>query len=158
MMIYTAKLNKKLLFSVLAVIIIVILALIFGLPSRNESMTTMANTKLKNEAQILEFVKGMGYTIDESTLTSKEAVLPRQFDETYEKYNELQKSCGFDLEKYKGKTVTIYTVEASNHPDSDCVLVELMLCKNKLIGGSVYTKELDGFMHGLEKPKTSVKN
>lgn len=155
MMIYTAKLNKKLLFSVLAVIIIVILALIFGLPSKNESMTTLSQAKLKNEEEIMDYVKKLGFVISEGTLTSKEAVLPKEFDETYDKYNELQKSCGFDLEKYKGKTVTIYTVEATNHPDSDCVLVELMLYKNKLIGGSVYTKDLDGFMHGLEMPKSS---
>ena len=151
MMIYTAKLNTKLLFSAIAVIVIVALALIFGLPEGNESQTTMKSVKLKSDADVLDFVKNLGYETADETLSCKEVVIPEEFDETYTKYNELQKECGFDLEKYKGKTVSLYTVEVTNHPESENVIVEVMVCKKKPVGGSIYTKNLDGFMYGLEK-------
>lgn len=153
MMIYTAKLNKKLLFSVLAVIVIVALALIFGLPKGNESRTTMSSAKLEDEGDVLEFIRGLGYSTDDDTLVCKEVVIPEEFDETYENYNALQKSCGFDLEKYKGKTVSLYTCGLLDHPESENVMVEVMVYKKKPVGGSVYTKDLDGFMYGLEKPE-----
>ena len=151
MMIYTAKLNKKLLFSVIAVVIIVALAIIFGLPKGNESQTTMGSTKLKNESDVLGFIANLGYETADDTLVCKEVTIPGEFDETYEKYNDLQKSCGFDLEKYRGKTVMLYTVDVTNHPESENVIAEVMVYKKKAIGGSVYTKNLDGFMYGLEK-------
>ena len=76
-------------------------------------------------------------------------MLFRSFDETYKKYNELQKEYGFNLEKYSGKKVMLYTCEITNHPESEFALLEIMVYKNKPVGGSIYTKNLDGFMYGL---------
>ncbi|MBR4879048.1 MAG: DUF4830 domain-containing protein [Clostridia bacterium] len=157
MMIYTAKLNKKLLFSVLAVIVIVALAIAFGLPEGNKSQTTMDTVKIREDADVISFVNALGYETADETLAMREVVIPEEWDETYENYNALQKKCGFDLEKYKGKTVCLYTVDVVNHPESDVVIAEVMVHKKKAIGGSVYTKNLDGFMYGLEKTQQSVK-
>ena len=102
---------------------------------------------------MLDFIANLGYETADDTLVCKEVTIPGEFDETYTKYNDLQKSCGFDLSKYRGKTVMLYTVDVTNHPESENVIAEVMVYKKKAIGGSIYTKNLDGFMYGLEKMK-----
>ena len=53
--------------------------------------------------------------------------------------------------------MSLYCCEVTNHPESENTLLELLIYKNKLIGGCVYTKNLDGFMYGLEKLETASK-
>ena len=42
-----------------------------------------------------------GWEISDDPIEVKETVIPPEFDETYNKYNELQKTQNFNLEKYK---------------------------------------------------------
>lgn len=157
MMIYTAKLDKKKLVAALVLILAIIAALVFGLPSSNQSAETLKSQKLESEEDILAYIKELGYEMKEGSMTTKEVTIPEKFDEVYERFNELQKEYGFDLSKYKGKAVSLYCCEVTNHPESENTLLELLIYKNKLIGGCVYTKNLDGFMYGLEKLETASK-
>ena len=66
-----------------------------------------------------------------------------KFDAVTQKYNDLQKSQGFNLEKYKNKTVKRYTYTVSGLPDNmslpeDGVLLTLLVYKDKIIGGDLY--------------------
>ena len=152
MMIYTAKLNKKLLFSVIAVVIIVALAIIFGLPKGNESQTTMGSTKLKNESDVLDFIANLGYETADDTLVCKEVTIPGEFDETYEKYNNVQKSQGLDLSKYKGKRVKMWSYAISNYPgyeNADCIRGNILVYDGIVVGGDISNIELEGFTVGF---------
>ena len=87
--------------------------------------------------------------------------IPAEFDETYEKYNELQKQQNFNLEKYKNTRVKSWSYEILNYPgyeDGEGVIRgNLLTCNGTVIGGDVCSIELGGFMHGFCKPEQSVK-
>ena len=64
-------------------------------------------------------------------------------DAVLAEYNELQKSQGFNLLKYKNKNAKRYTFKVKALPDleslpSDDVLFTVILCKDRVIGGDVY--------------------
>lgn len=62
---------------------------------------------------------------------SSEVTIPTEFNETYEEYNELQKSIGLDLEKFKGKSAQKVTYELDNSKTKFAVL---LIYKGEVIG------------------------
>lgn len=65
-------------------------------------------------------------------IDSCKVAIPTEFNEIYEEYNELQKSIGLDLEKFKGKSVQKITYELENSKTKFAVL---LIYKGKVIGG-----------------------
>ena len=60
-----------------------------------------------------------------------------------------------NLEKYKNKDVTRYTYEITNYPDYDGkVLANIIVYKNKVIGGDICSADVNGFLHGFEREVT----
>lgn len=150
MVVYTAKLNKKKIIGIAVIIAVIIAAIIMTVPNRTVPQSTNApSEKIKGDSELLVFITDMGYTVKEGSLQCREVTIPKEFDEVYEKYNKMQRDCGYNLEKYKGKAVNLYTAELTNHPEGENVIVEVLVYKTKPIGGSIYTKNLDGFMYGL---------
>ncbi len=130
--------------------IIVVIAMIIGKAGKPTVYT------LKTEAQRQDFMKSMGWKVSEEYTECKVITIPEDFNDVYKKYNELQKKQGFDLEKYKGKTVEVYTYQVLNykgHEEKDCMICNLMICDGVLIGGDVCCTELDGFIQGLKNPE-----
>lgn len=110
--------------------------------------------ELKTEKDRQAFLKEMGWQVSEEYEDCKVVVIPEEFNDVYEKYNELQKEQGFDLKKYRGKTVEIYSYRVYNYKDyedKDCIKCNLMICDGMLIGGDVCSVEIGGFMQGLRK-------
>lgn len=141
---------KKSSFAILvisAVIIVfaVVLAVVVG--SKNKVVYS-----LKTEPQRQSFLKEMGWEVSEEYDECRVVIIPEKFNDVYKNYNELQKQQGFDLEKFKGKTVEIYTYTVKNYPDHEKnIVASLMVYEGELIGGDVSCVELDGFMQGLKK-------
>lgn len=128
--------------------IIVVIAVIIG----KSGKPTVYN--LKTESQRQEFIKSMGWEVPKDYLECKVITIPEEWNDVYEEYNKLQKEQGFNLEKYKGKTVEIYTYQVLNyegHEDKNCMVCNLMICDGILIGGDVCCTELNGFMQGLRR-------
>lgn len=61
-------------------------------------------TVTTNEERVL-FFSQFGFTVKEEPQEVKEVVIPVEFDEVYNEYNELQKAQGFDLKKFSGQRV-----------------------------------------------------
>lgn len=99
------------------------------------------------------FFSQFGWTVSEDPIEVKETVIPSEFDESYLKYNELQKEQNFDLEKYKGVRVKSWSYEITNYPgyeNTDSVIRgNLITLNGKIIGGDICSVELGGFMHGF---------
>ena len=90
--------------------------------------------------------------MEEEPLEVKEIIIPAEFDDVYEKYNDIQKEQGFDLTAYCSKRVKKWTYKVTNYPNyegSDCIRATLLVFDGKVIGGDVCSVELDGFMHGF---------
>ncbi|MBE6837071.1 MAG: DUF4830 domain-containing protein [Ruminococcus sp.] len=141
---------KKSSFTVLvAAVLIIIIAVIMAVVAGAQDGVTY---QLKNEKQRQSFLKEMGWEVSPEYTECKVVIIPEKFNKVYEKYNKLQKKQGFDLEKFKGKTVEIYTYEVKNYPDHEKnIVANLMIYEGELIGGDVSCIEIDGFMQGLKK-------
>ena len=152
MNIYTFKLSKRKIVAAVLVVAVILAAVILLVPSRQESQaasTPQPGLKVKTEADCVAYAATLGYQVQPQAGDTRKVTIPKEFDDIYNKYNEIQKDCGFDLSQFCGKGVTLYTFTVTNYSGQDGVLLDLLVYKNKVIGGAVYTAAIDGFMHGL---------
>lgn len=148
MNIYTFKLTKKHIVAAVLAAAALIALLILTIPGA-EAEQTGASVTVKTQEDCVRYLTEMGYQLDAASCRSKKVQIPKTFDAVYETYNGMQKECGFDLSRYAGKKVDLSTWSVTNWPDGEEVLVDVLVCKGKVIGGAVYTASVEGFMYGL---------
>ena len=147
MFIFTTRFSKRKALAILLIAAIVIAAVILLFPTKGGGDVVKG---IKTEEDRVAYIAGLGYTITDDPSVSKEVTIPESFDEVYENYNALQKECGFDLSGYQGRRVMLYTYCITGYDGYDKVMLDLLVYKDKIIGGSIYTQSVDGFMHGLK--------
>ena len=130
-----------------------------GLPLPGEDRpaeTDNASSGLGTNEGRRQYLIALGWEVGEEPEEIREVVIPQEFDETYQQYNQLQEEQGFDLERYRGQRAKVYTYQILNYPDRpEGIVAHLLICDWKVIGGDVCLVELDGFMQGLEQPDFS---
>ncbi len=109
------------------------------------------DTNAKNNADRLVFIKSLGYDIINNEPDTKTVNIPEVFYDVYKNYNTMQQSAGYDLSLFKGCEVTIYTYNINPPSDytGECV-VNLIVYKDRIIGGDVSSAALGGFMLPLK--------
>ena len=109
----------------------------------------------RDNAERVKYLENLGWKVESEPNSADKVTVPETFDEIYEYYNSIQKECGFDLSDKKGQPLKRYTYKVLNHPEQkqgDTVLAELLINENdEIVGGSIYSLRLDGFMTGLCK-------
>lgn len=104
----------------------------------------------------IAFFSQFGWEISEDPLEVKEVVIPEEFDETYEDYNDIQKQQNLDLEKYKGARVKMWSYDILNYPGYEnrdgVIRGNILVYEGVVIGGDVCSNEFGGFMHTLSMP------
>lgn len=153
MFIKTIKVKKPNVLGIaIAVIIAAIIAVLVMIACKFSSKSVY---EMKSETQRQSFLQEMGWEVSDEYDECKVVEIPEKFNEVYENYNKLQKEQGFDLTKFSGKTVEIYTYKIKNYTEKDNdggeVICHLMVYEGQLIGGDVCSTALDGFMQGLKK-------
>ena len=101
---------------------------------------------LQTEQSRRNYICSLGYSPAKGDEETAEITIPREFSEVYENYNALQKEAGFDLEAFKGKSAVRYTYSLEDFPAEEYVVINLLVCDGKLIGGDVSSRRIDGFM------------
>lgn len=101
--------------------------------------------------QRISFLKSINCKVQEEIVSQKEIVIPGEFSGIYENYNELQKKAGFDLSLFKGSKATVYTYKVTEYLDTKHAYANLIVCNGKIIGGDIFTADLNGKMLPLEK-------
>ena len=151
MNIYTFKLSKKKIVAAVLVVAAILAAIILLVPDRPgaQAASTSGRLKIKTESDCVAYAATLGYQVQPQAADVRRVSIPTEFDDIYNRYNDIQKDCGFDLSQYFGKGVTLYTFSVVNYSGQDGVLLDLLVYKNQVIGGAVYTAAIDGFMHGL---------
>lgn len=134
------------------VLLIIFLALILlALVVFKANQTASAQVLYKNAENTsgrIAFLKEMGYSVDGEE-ESKQIEIPYIFSSVYEKYQEIQKLAGYDLEKYAGKPAVLYTYHLSYDTRND-VYAHLIVYKDAIIGGDISALSVeDGFMRPL---------
>ena len=154
MIIQTFKLNRKIFYGVVLAILLIALILIF-IPKND--ITAMSDTgisfkNIRTNEDRRELLKKFGWEVSEQEISVNDVVLPDEFDEIYDSYNQLQLPLGLDLKDFAGKTVKLYTYTVSNHPKitDKTVYANLLISEDKVIGGDISQAEVGGIMEGLD--------
>ena len=152
MMVMTAKVNFKKILTVLAAIAGVIIALILLLGGGSEEAApTSAGTVSGNDARI-QFLADQGWEVSTSPKESGQVRIPEETTEVFDRYNALQKSQGYDLSQFAGKTVMRYVYKINNFPDAtEPVYATLLVYKNQVIGGDITNTAATGAVQGFKK-------
>ena len=132
--------TKRLIAVAFAVVVIFFMILSSVFSVKNERIDGSTNQKR------VEYIKNLGFEVDDADVAFKQTVIPQKFDNVYKQYNSLQKKSGFDLSKYKSKTVTVYTYPlVSGNREA-----HIIIYNGVVIGGDVADISADGSMSALK--------
>jgi len=162
MFIYSFRASTIKLVGVICVALTVLITLIAFVPTYAISSQTGANPddtsvsysydKIKSAADAAAFLSQFGWTVTPEPIEVKTVTIPAEFDKVFSAYNELQKAQGLNLAKYKNKEVTRYTFALTNYEGYDgTVYANVLVYRNRVIGGDICSADVSGFVHGFEK-------
>ena len=146
-------------FAVVCVALVTLITLIAFVPTYGESVDQSVSKdaeynydKIKTNDDRIEFLKQFGWEVKSEPITATEVKIPEEFDKVFTGYNEIQKRQGLDLSKYKKKNVMRYTYELTNYDGYDGVVyANIIVYRNRVIGGDICSADVTGFIHGFEK-------
>lgn len=158
MFIYSLKASTIKFCAVVCVALATLITLIAFIPVvAVDDVAASANAEIKysgiktNDDRV-EFLAQFGWQVNPEAVESVEVTIPEEFDKILSAYNEIQKRQGLDLTKYRKKNVQRYTYEITNYDGYDgTVYANILVYRNKVIGGDVCSADVKGFMHGLER-------
>lgn len=154
MFVFSMKASGLKYFLSAAICIVVAVTVILLMPDTEHSVSVNGNVSeyeegkirfdgIKNLDGVVKFAESLGFSVDKDSAQTVEVKIPSKADAVLEEYNNLQKSQGFNLMKYKNKTAVRYTLKVTELPDEqslpdDDVLLTVIVLKDKVIGGDVY--------------------
>ena len=158
MLIWTMKFDKKkaAFWVIMAALVIVGIILLLGAHDHGESAQRTggrANAGVKTEKARVAYLEGCGWTVESPAMKEETVLIPKSFSSVFETYNSLQKQQGFDLSRYCGKEVKLYTYKVVGSNLGENVVAMLYINNGSVIGGDVHSTALDGFMCGLRQEK-----
>ena len=154
MLVMTAKVDMKKIAIILAAVagLIIGLILLFG---GNNTQPTAAPSLATNEGRV-KFLTDFGWDVVVSPTQTSQVKIPDKDGDVFDRYNALQKSQGYDLNNYAGKTVMRYVYEIKNYPGAtDPVYATLLIYKDQIIGGDVTDTSAKGAIRGFRMPETT---
>ena len=155
MMVMTARVDFKKILLGLAAAAALILALILLLGGGGTTQTA-APAPSANDGRV-KFLTDFGWDVTTSPTESGRVRIPVEAGEVFGRYNTLQKSQGYDLSKYAGKTVMRYVYEVKNYPGAtEPVYATLLVYKNQIIGGDVTDTAAKGHIRGFKMPEDTT--
>ncbi len=121
-------------------------------PTSDNTAVTYRYDKVKSADDAAAFLSQFGYVVDAGSAETEKVTIPAEFDKVFAGYNELQKTQGLDLTKYKKKSVTRYTFTVTNYDGWDGpVYANVLVYRNRVIGGDICSADVSGFIHGFER-------
>lgn len=161
MFVYSLRASTLKFFAVVCVALTALITMITFIPSYDGGelgyITTgkeekISYDKIKTEQDRVGFLSQFGWSVGSEPVEVAEITIPSEFDKIFMGYNEIQKRQGLDLSKYKNKTVTRYTYEVTNYEGAEGkVYANILVYRNKVIGGDICSADASGFIHGFEK-------
>lgn len=159
MFVFSLRSNRKKLLMIL-VSLVVVLLLTFVALNRDSPVINDGAISLKasNSKERIAFLSQFGWRVSEDPVAVEEVIIPTQFNEVYERYNQIQISQNFDLTKYAGRTAKKWTYQIKNYPgygeNSEFIHANLLVCEGAVIGGDISSIEQNGFMRTFDYPET----
>ncbi len=151
MFVITTKLSKT---RIAAVAVLLIAAIVLAAVAAAARSADPEEDPLEggtNDAR-LAYLTRCGWELNGEPIQTQTVKIPAEESEVFTRYNELQKSQGFDLSQYAGQQATRYVYEVLNYPDADGpVYATLFVLRGRIIGGDVTDSGPQGKIRGLEK-------
>lgn len=162
MFIYSFRASTLKFLGIISVTLVALIAIIAFVPIYAEGIGSANTTtaggveisyeNVKSSADAVNFVSQFGWTVDGGNAEVQTVTIPEEFDKVFAAYNEIQKAQGLDLSKYKKKELTRYSFEVTNYPDYEGkVYANVLVYRNKVVGGDICSADVTGFVHGFEK-------
>lgn len=158
MLVMTAKVDKKKVAIALAAAVVLIAALIMflGGGSTGDDATVTTASLSTNDGRV-KFLTDLGWEVTNSPVESSQVRIPAESSDVFDRYNALQKSQGYDLSKFAGKTVMRYVYKIENFPNAtEPVYATLLVYKDQIIGGDVTDSSAKGVVRGFQMPKDAA--
>ncbi len=152
MFMMTAKVDKtKIIVALGAVAVTIALLLaLFGGGSGNPEPTAATLPPADSNDGRVQFLSSLGWEVTVSPVESMQIRIPRESSEVFDRYNDLQKSQGFDLSRYAGKTVMRYVYQINNYPGAtEPVYASILVSKDEIIGGDITDTAPGGKIQGF---------
>lgn len=154
MFVTTLRANTLKLIGITLLSFMVVAALVIFVPSYESAAASsgISYDKVYSNSDRVEFISKFGWTVAQTPIEEVLVSIPAEFDTVYLGYNDIQKAQGLNLAKYKGKEVVRYTYEITNYEGYEgTVYVNLLVYRNKVVGGDICSADAAGFIHGFEK-------
>ena len=154
MFVLTAKISKPKIIAVGVLLLAVILLIVMLATGGNESVSDPIGAS--NDDRVA-YLATYGWSVDATPTETQKVRIPDSADNrVFARYNELQKSQGFDLSKYAGQEVMRYVYEILNYPEASApIYATVLVYDGHIIGGDVTNSASDGVIHGFKKPTKS---
>ena len=156
MFIFSTKLTKTKILTAALVSACLVLLLLVSIPAGIKASKDTVRGETNEER--VKYLQTFGWQVSADPVEVVSVVIPQKFDKTYDDYNALQISQGFDLSGYKGDAGTRYTYTIANYPDQNVkeVFANVIVIKDQIVAADVSSVNDGGFMHTLQMPeKTS---
>lgn len=150
MLIMTAKLSKGKIALCLvgaAVLLLLVLKMAAGGSKEVAKTTPERPTTVATNEDRLAYLTSCGYTAEPEPVQTQEVAIPKEFNEVFTRYNDLQRAQGFDLEPYAGKRAKRYVYRLTNCEGE--VSATLIVYKDTVIGADLSSTEGEGFLKAL---------
>ena len=155
MMFMTARVDLKKILLILGIIAAVIAGILW-ITGGDEDVTTAAPSVGTNEGRV-KFLQDFGWEVAASPVESSQVKIPKETSEVFERYNNLQKSQGYDLSRYAGKNVMRFVYKITNYPGAtEPVYATLLVYKNQVIGGDITDTAAKGQIRGFRMPDSGA--
>lgn len=150
MLVMTAKVDIKKI-AIIAGAIIAVIATVALLLSGSSVSTGGTNAVIGNDDRV-QFLTSFGWEVVSSPAETSQVRIPAESSEVFTRYNALQKSQGYDLSAYQGKTVMRYVYKVKNYPGAtEPVYATLLISSNQVIGGDITDTSATGVVQGFQK-------
>ncbi len=152
MLVMTAKLDKKKI-AIIAAAVVAVIAAVVLLFTGKDSTPTIASSAVTSNDDRVQFLTNFGWEVVVSPAETCQVRIPSKSTAVFERYNGLQKSQGYDLSEYAGKTVMRYVYKVKNYPGATKpVFATILICNNQVIGGDITDTAATGCIQGFEFP------
>ncbi len=153
MLVMTAKVDKKKIAIIAAAVLAAIAALVL-LFGGGDSASTSAPASVSSNDDRVKFLTSFGWEVVTSPTETSQVRIPAETSEVFERYNALQKSQGYDLSSFQGKTVMRYVYKIKNYPGAtEPVYATILISNNQVIGGDVTDTSATGVIQGFPVPE-----
>ena len=151
MFVMTARVDKRKIFMILGAVAALILIIALALGS-GKSQSTGSDVSVNTNDDRVQFLASYGWEVVTSPAETSQVRIPSSSSEVFERYNTLQKTMGYDLSEFAGKTVMRYVYTVKNYPGAtEPVYATILISNNRVIGGDITDTAPTGKIQGFEK-------